>query len=101
MYDSIRYNCRSSCAASVVILIHPWKGSWASVHAEDVYGYSNFVFTNLSVKEAKMKAKLLKKYIQKEYKGGGSVTCLDVVAARQWVEERMPKVDSGNYSVAS
>lgn len=76
-WREIRFRCNTCYGASIVILIHPWKGAWAQIFAEDLYGISPWLAGGLSVKEAKVIAKKLVPYINKRYGGGESVSYME------------------------
>jgi hypothetical protein len=77
-WTEIRYHCkRTTYGAEVVVLIHPWKGAWSIVMAEDMYGLSPILADRLSVKEAKAVAKALVKIVNRRFQNGCSVSYLE------------------------
>lgn len=83
-YQSIRVFANTGLGASVVVLVHPWKGCWSRVFCEDMYGTSPDVLEMASVGEAKAAAKAVVKKLNKE---GGCVKYIDVIAYRQTAQE--------------
>lgn len=75
-WQEIRFGAGTFYGADIVVLIHPWKGRWAIVFAEDMYGLSEVLAAGLSVKEAKLVAKALIPYLNERFDGGDSVKYL-------------------------
>ena len=65
MWEALRFPCGKG--TFVVVLIHPWKGRWARLFVEDIYGYSPDVYGGLGVAEAKLYASALRRVIKKDH----------------------------------